>query len=127
MSVSFLVELNHYIQISFTSVNPLITEWALRGLIDFTLSNARRFYSSMGNPLDKKVISAFKSFSLFWKGDEIILEFFLEKSPGSKKSSTAEGSLQKMWRVLMERSFNILDNKLNKTLLEVNILHLRSL
>ena len=24
-------------------------------LIDFTLSNARRFYSSMGNPLDRKV------------------------------------------------------------------------
>lgn len=49
------------------------------------------------------------------------------KKPDSEKSSNAEGSLQKMWRVLMERSFNILDNKLNKTLLEVNILQLRSL
>ena len=28
----------------------------LRALIDFTLSNARRFYSSMGNPLDGKGI-----------------------------------------------------------------------
>ena len=26
----------------------------LRALIDFTLSNARRFYSSMGNLLDRK-------------------------------------------------------------------------
>ena len=32
-------------------VNPLTAEWALRALIDFTLSNARAFYSSMGNPL----------------------------------------------------------------------------
>ena len=31
--------------------NPLTAEWALRALKDFTLSNARRFYSSMGNPL----------------------------------------------------------------------------
>ena len=36
-------------------LNPLIaTEWALRALIDFTLFNARRFYWSMGNPLDGK-------------------------------------------------------------------------
>ena len=35
-------------------VNPLTAEWALRALIDFTLSNARRFYSSKGNPLDRK-------------------------------------------------------------------------
>ena len=34
--------------------NPLTTEGALRALIDFTLSNARRFYSSMGKPLDGK-------------------------------------------------------------------------
>ena len=32
-------------------INPLTAEWALSALIDFTLSNARRFYSSMGNPL----------------------------------------------------------------------------
>ena len=37
-----------------TSVNPLTAEWALKALIDFTLSNARRFYSSMGNPLAGK-------------------------------------------------------------------------
>ena len=35
-------------------VNPLPAEWVLRALIDFTLSNARRFYSSMGNPLEGK-------------------------------------------------------------------------
>ena len=34
--------------------NPLTAEWALRALRDFTLSNARWFYSSMGNPLDGK-------------------------------------------------------------------------
>ena len=34
--------------------NPLAAEWVLRALIDFTLSNARRFYSSMGNPLAVK-------------------------------------------------------------------------
>ena len=34
--------------------NPLTAERALRALIDFTLSNARRFYSSMGTPLDGK-------------------------------------------------------------------------
>ena len=34
--------------------NPLTAEWALGALKDFTLSNARRFYSSMGNPLDGK-------------------------------------------------------------------------
>ena len=31
--------------------NPSTAEWALKALIDFTLSNARRFYSSMGNAL----------------------------------------------------------------------------
>ena len=38
-------------------VNPLTAEWALRALIDFTLSNASRFYSSMGNRLDGKGLS----------------------------------------------------------------------
>ena len=37
--------------------NPLTAKWGLRALIDFTLSNARRFYSSMGNPLDGKGLS----------------------------------------------------------------------
>ena len=37
-------------------LNPLNSEWELKALIDFTLSNARRFYSSMGNPLDGKVL-----------------------------------------------------------------------
>ena len=38
-------------------LNPLTAEWALRALINFTLSNAKRFYSSMGNPLDGKGLS----------------------------------------------------------------------
>ena len=41
-------------------VNPLTAEWALRSIIDFTLSNARRFYSSMGNPLDGKGLKSFR-------------------------------------------------------------------
>ena len=51
--------------------NPLTAERALRALIDFTPSNARRFYSSMGNPLDGKgLITLFyppcvTTFSLF--------------------------------------------------------------
>ena len=39
---------------NYVRINPLTAEWALRALIDFTLSNARRFYSSMGNPLEGK-------------------------------------------------------------------------
>ena len=35
----------------------------LRALIDFTLSNARRFYSSMGNPLDEKGLTTSKTVS----------------------------------------------------------------
>ena len=35
-------------------VNPFPSKWVLRALIDFTLSNGRRFYSSMGNLLDRK-------------------------------------------------------------------------
>ena len=38
----------------YVPINPLTAEWALRALLDSTLSNARRFYSSMGNPLDGK-------------------------------------------------------------------------
>ena len=39
---------------SYFSFNPFPSKWVLRALIDFTLSNARRFYSSMGNLLDRK-------------------------------------------------------------------------
>ena len=38
--------------------NALTALGALRALIDFTLSNARRFYSSMGNPLPVKGLTA---------------------------------------------------------------------
>ena len=37
-----------------STINPFPSKWVLRALIDFTLSNARRFYSSMGNLLDRK-------------------------------------------------------------------------
>ena len=38
-------------------LKPLTAEWALRALIVFTLSNARRIFSSMGNPLAGKGLS----------------------------------------------------------------------
>ena len=44
-------------------VNPLTAEGALTALIDFTLSNARRFYSSKGNPLDGKGLTTSKTMS----------------------------------------------------------------
>ena len=44
---------------NYVPINPLTAEWALRAPIDFTLSNARRFYSSMGNPLDGKGLKVF--------------------------------------------------------------------
>ena len=37
---------------NYVPINPLTAERVLRALIDFTLSNARRFYLSTGNPLD---------------------------------------------------------------------------
>ena len=39
-------------------INALTAVGALRALIDFTLSNARRFYSSIGNPLAAKGLTA---------------------------------------------------------------------
>ena len=42
---------------NYVPINPLTAEWVLRALIDFTMSNARRFYSSMGNPFDGKGLS----------------------------------------------------------------------
>ena len=42
-------------------LNPLTAKWALRALIDLTLSNARRFYSTMGNPLDGKGLTSLLS------------------------------------------------------------------
>ena len=47
---------------NYVSINPFPFEWVLRALIDFILSNARRFYSSMGNLLDCKGLSWMFSF-----------------------------------------------------------------
>ena len=46
------------------SLNPFPFEWVLRALIDFTLSNARLFYSSMGNLLDEKWWTTPKTMSI---------------------------------------------------------------
>ena len=45
---------------NYVPINPFPSEWVLRALIDFTLSNARRFYSSMGNLLDGKGLTPFR-------------------------------------------------------------------
>ena len=50
---------------NYVPINPLTAEWALRAPIDFTLSNARRFYSSMGNPLDGKGLKEIRCFLCF--------------------------------------------------------------
>ena len=44
-------------------INPLPAEWVLRALIGFTLSNARPFYSPMGNPLGGKGLTTSKTMS----------------------------------------------------------------
>ena len=48
-------------QIISIPVNALTAAGALRILIDFTLSNVRRFYSSVGNPMAVKGLNAFRS------------------------------------------------------------------
>ena len=63
------VESKYVIAIATLSVpiNPLTAEWALRALIDFTLSNARRFYSSMGNSVDGKRLKDSHQFFNQWE------------------------------------------------------------
>ena len=56
-------------------INPFPSNWVLRALIAFTLSNARRFYSSMGNLSDRKgLINEDKSD--YRRYDLMILIFF---------------------------------------------------
>ena len=60
----------NYVPISnvknYVRINPFPSEWVLRALIDFTLSNARRFYSSMGNLLDGKGLTISKFFHVYY-------------------------------------------------------------
>ena len=65
-SFNFFLFVLNFCSVLSLRINPLTAEWTLRALIDFTLSgaydyhrlltlsNARRFYSSMGNPLAGK-------------------------------------------------------------------------
>ena len=62
-------------------INPLTAEWALRALIDFTLSNARRFYSSMGNPLTGKGLRALKTLKSAFFVKNISVLICPQKSP----------------------------------------------
>ena len=52
---------------NYVPINPFPFEWVLRALIDFTLSNARRFYSSMGNLLDRKGLISSSFYNNSWK------------------------------------------------------------
>ena len=54
-------------------LNALTAAGTLMTLIDFTVSNARRFYSSIGNPLAVKRLKVSKVFLLeqHWKGSHI--------------------------------------------------------
>ena len=49
---------------NYVPINLFPFERVLRALIDFTLSNARRFYSSMGNFLDGKGLTTSENMSL---------------------------------------------------------------
>ena len=52
--ITFTASIKTWVLRTDSAVNPFPFERVLRALIDFTLSNARRFYSSMGNLLDGK-------------------------------------------------------------------------
>ena len=52
--------------------NPFPSKWVLRALIDFTLSNARRCYSSMGNPLDRKGLKKLVSTDYMFRKESLL-------------------------------------------------------
>ena len=68
-------------------INPFPAEWVLRALIDFTLSNARRFYSSMGNPLDGKGLSESLYFTPHCKSKFMETSTLVEKTNKQKKKT----------------------------------------
>ena len=59
--LSILFVLRTAIMTIHSVIYPLRSVGTLMTLIDFTLSNARRFYSSMGNPLDMKGLTTSKT------------------------------------------------------------------
>ena len=54
-----ITNVSNYVPINnvknYVPINPFPFEWVLKALIDFNLTNARRFYSSMRNLSDGKV------------------------------------------------------------------------
>ena len=69
--ISILVVLVYFIN-ALTAVGALVT------LIDFTLSNARRFYSSVGNPLTVKGLNNIRLTRNVFGADGKILILFVE-------------------------------------------------
>ena len=69
--ISILVVLVYFIN-ALTAVGALVT------LIDFTLSNARRFYSSIGNPLAVKGLNEIWLTRTVFGADGKILILFVE-------------------------------------------------
>ena len=49
-------------------INPSVSVSALMRLIDFTLSNARRFFLSMGNPSDTEGLNCTE-----WKKSQLLV------------------------------------------------------
>ena len=120
----FITYVNSFpLSLAFHVFNPLTAEWVLRVRIDLTLSNARRFYSSMGNLLDGKGLSqslcvGWVCFSL-WTF-RLFLEFRnLMEAP--VKKNTLDGLFERYnSRVMYSRwNFqNTIVSKLNLTLSE---------
>ena len=69
--ISILVVLVYFIN-ALTAVGALVT------LIDFTLSNARRFYSSVGNPFAVKGLNDIRLTRNVFGADGKILILFIE-------------------------------------------------
>ena len=82
-------------------LNPSVSVSALMILIDFTLSNARRFYSSMGNPSDteglmsKQSIEKLNSRKSIPGNESQQLNIFLLKKNVSPVMTLL--SLQRLW------------------------------
>ena len=93
----------HYKGSTFYSVIlTLFRPWVPIGTyIDFTLSNARRFYSSMGNPLDRKGLTASKTMSPFKTLCVAPTQVFIPQSPALKSDAEPTEPPAVLW-ILMQ-------------------------
>ena len=74
--------------LSEQTINSLTAEWALRALMDFFLSNARRFYSSIGNPLAEKGLKS-EERNLRWRmGSQFTQMHLSDKKVKNRRTKT---------------------------------------